>query len=400
MLCLIFFPVISTGQIIWESIYSSSPGFFGDVYFLNQFEGWHTRWSVGSGVYHSTDGGYTWELQVAMNPYCHTVFFLNDTLGWCGTHGEIGRTTNGGISWEFYSNNIDASVRDIVFIDANEGWCIGGNSNAVPYLDEYFICHTADGGINWEVQKYTQAEAYYLNRICAVNSDTLAATGILDTIFVTYDGGSHWTGVTPDSIGRMYGIAYNGQGRFIACGHDSYAKIIISDDFGLSWQTSVLDTICEGTLLDVSFVDPLNGICTGSAGSFITYDGGSSWQYIPTSNTMFSVHFIEPYLVYASAMTYDIYRFVDTGISPPDTIESLRIEIESINPVLSWQSVITDIFGYPIDISNYDLYRGDNPYFAASSTSYIGSADTCNFIDPEVNILSNNNVFYKVKSNR
>ena len=404
LLFITFFPVVSTGQIVWESIYSSSPGLFGDVYFINQLEGWHTKWSTTfDGVYHTTDGGYSWEQQVATGHSCMTVFFLNDSLGWCGTHGQVGKTTDGGNSWDFYSCLVDEQIRDIVFINENEGWCVGGDIYFVPILDRYFISHTTDGGLNWEIQKSTWDDAYYLNRISYANSDTLIATGVLDTIFVTHDAGMHWFGVTPDSINKMNGIAYNDNGRFIACGHNSpptLAKIMTSDDFGLTWQTSVLDTILSGTLADVSFVDSLNGICTGVGGSFITYDGGDSWQFIETPGVMSSVHFIEPYLAYASEVCYDIYRFVDTNISPPDTVNDLQINIESTNPILNWESIESDMFGYPIEISYYDLFRGDSPYFETSPTLYIGSTDTCFFNDQEISVISNNNVFYKVVSNR
>jgi hypothetical protein len=63
------------------------------IHFINDFEGWITS---ANGIYHTTDGGETFEKQTTM-AYCDAVFMLNENEGYAGGDGGwIYHTTNGG----------------------------------------------------------------------------------------------------------------------------------------------------------------------------------------------------------------------------------------------------------------------------------------------------------------
>jgi photosystem II stability/assembly factor-like uncharacterized protein len=166
-----------------------------DVYFIDE----KTGWMVGEfgKIYHTTDGGMTWEEQQntllghgiddALNlPALFGVRFANATHGVAvGIEGKIVQTTDGGKTWAFTAEDLSvfstdplygihllgdgkgwivgaagrvlqlrngdwknaplgapltAWLRSVDFFDENNGWIVGGYG---------MILHTTDGGKTW-----------------------------------------------------------------------------------------------------------------------------------------------------------------------------------------------------------------------------------------------------------
>jgi photosystem II stability/assembly factor-like uncharacterized protein len=114
----------------------------------------------------------TWDLVYPKYPIVeyHTVFFLDDNIGWVGgERGVIIHTENAGESWEEIENNVNEvlheyaninynyhrelyniNIIDIAFLDKKNGFIV------VLFSDKYNpkysnLLRTKDGGITFEV---------------------------------------------------------------------------------------------------------------------------------------------------------------------------------------------------------------------------------------------------------
>ena len=77
-------------------------------------------------------------------PPLEAIFFLNECTGWVvGANGTIGKTTDGGFSWEARTCDQEQLLA-VHFIDDNNGWAVGGAGA---------VCATTDGGLTWTVEQ-------------------------------------------------------------------------------------------------------------------------------------------------------------------------------------------------------------------------------------------------------
>lgn len=67
------------------------------IFFANEKRGW----IAGDGIWHTSDGGQTWEQQFSLpkSDTFENVTFANDRLGWANTLQAVWRTKDGGKSW-------------------------------------------------------------------------------------------------------------------------------------------------------------------------------------------------------------------------------------------------------------------------------------------------------------
>lgn len=103
-----------------------------DLWFVNAMQGY----AVGEygDDYRTMDGGLTWQEMPALNGG-HTIFFLNDTMGWTRSF----RTVDGGDTWIFMGG-ISLGTMSIFFTDPNTGYAVDGGGQTEM---------TTDGGITW-----------------------------------------------------------------------------------------------------------------------------------------------------------------------------------------------------------------------------------------------------------
>jgi len=149
-----------------------------------------TGWAVGGGsILKTFDGGNNWINLIEVNVWddVSSVFFYDLYKGWISVYGipamsrEIMYTTNGGIVW--FSGNGGCNANSIYFIDANNGWAVGGLSVGCSY----YMCKSIDGGVNWIPQLNVTSET--LNSIYFTDLNTGWAVGNNGTILHTTNGG-------------------------------------------------------------------------------------------------------------------------------------------------------------------------------------------------------------------
>ncbi len=135
----------------WDIIYEGKNQFFGihEIFFINNSIGW----AVGEmpsqkyGIIKTSNGGKTWqedslpELTYRLGPnrqasIIFSIDFINDTLGWLtctddqssrNQHGYILITTDGGKTWEQQHLARENKIYDIVAMDNNNAWAVGGD---------------------------------------------------------------------------------------------------------------------------------------------------------------------------------------------------------------------------------------------------------------------------------
>jgi hypothetical protein len=136
----------------WTVVPLKSVGLLGFQFSL--LPNLHVR-AAGSRYCESVDGGKIWTCRPPIDqPYDDAVFFVDDDYGWVGG-GEIGSkasgwvqvTTNGGQHWSGRTLNSPWPVREIHFVNRQNGWAVGGN-----WLQKVGgIYSSKDGGHTWSL---------------------------------------------------------------------------------------------------------------------------------------------------------------------------------------------------------------------------------------------------------
>lgn len=226
----------------WKPLPLTTSADFRDLYFVDPLHGW----IVG--------GGY-------------------DIPG-----GLIGRTSDGGKSWQFSSGILSTDPRAtglkvgaVHFFDPRRG---------VAATDGGKVYATADGGDNWgEVRSWTGATDYLFD-LDFIDDRTGWAVG-LDGVLQTVDGGRHWSPLARRTKeGRIAGraIVFVNRNRGWLIGQ--HATALSSWDGGRTWMQAELPFPKNERpdFWDVFFVDSREGWITGEEGTLLhTRDGGKSW---------------------------------------------------------------------------------------------------------------------------
>jgi photosystem II stability/assembly factor-like uncharacterized protein len=153
--------------------------------------------AVGAGtgpvIVRSSDGGNTW--QSGTFPSLATEFngvqFVDATTGWVvGNFNVILKSTDGGQTWKAQTNgipNFQNNLFGVSFADANNGWAVGA-------IGELF--HTANGGQTWTSQNaHVPMSGGMPDSLYAVHAVSADVAWIAGFGFVarTTDGGQTWT---------------------------------------------------------------------------------------------------------------------------------------------------------------------------------------------------------------
>ena len=208
-LLILFSPALSFSQIgNWIEL-PNAPIVtrFNDIQFLNENQGWAVNgWGQ---IYHSPDGGETWEMQFEQtNSHFRSVGFFDELNGWVGNvgEGEFGATdsTNlyftedGGVSW-FPFNDFTGPLP--------KGLCgIQVISDSVLYAvgrvrGPGFFVKTLDKGVSWTSYSFNQyVSVAGLIDLHFFSPDTGFIVGLTDAdhnqsrgiVLKTTDGGETW----------------------------------------------------------------------------------------------------------------------------------------------------------------------------------------------------------------
>ena len=271
-------------------------------------------------VYHTNNGGTTWveqssgaeELEVSLT----SVDFVDALHGWAAgfptrsdlTGGFVFHTSDGGLTWERQEpGDFYAPLWDIHFIDPNRGYAVGFN-----YAGAWGppVWRTLDGGTTWESVRMDRHDSEGLFGV-AVNGDQVIALGDHDyqaTSTRAWDS-CEWTFPEPSCYDCecLFEQSYNNthyqfQDVYFtdsetgwAVGSRSFLPeiwgqvILATQDGGENWEVQLeqapnLDTLFSYFRLDgVYFVDAQNGWAVGKSES-LSISGGFHNLILHTSN--------------------------------------------------------------------------------------------------------------------
>lgn len=247
----------------------------------------------------STDGGSTWSFTQVKNfsqSDFRSIYAFNEReaiIANAGAPAYILRTDDGGTTWSVvYQNNDTAAFFDgIDFWNDKQGMIYGD-----PIKGRMLLLTTPDGGKSWKelpvknrpmLQKGEASFAASGTNIhCLKKNKIIIATGgKVSRLFVSDDKGKHWSvRNTPILQGQstqgIFSFAYNNKTLVIVGGdykNDSLAiyNVFYSGNDGKTWKTPVTNT--RGYRECVLFIDNNKVIALGPSGVDFSKTGGTNW---------------------------------------------------------------------------------------------------------------------------
>ncbi|MEW6442196.1 MAG: YCF48-related protein [bacterium] len=194
-------------------------------------------------------------------------FFLDEKQGWvCGDRGAVYHTSDGGLTWEKQTLDTNDPLAGISFCNTDVGWVVGKKG---------IVFHTVDGGKTWNPESTPKDK--YLLTVEAVSPEKCWAAGDWGTILYTEDGGRTWTDKSYAKDMVIYSIEFKGESEgWMAC---EFGTVLHTRNGGKSWTEQ--NTGSKATLFGVSFSSDKEGVAVGLGGVIVrTEDGGETWQEI------------------------------------------------------------------------------------------------------------------------
>jgi photosystem II stability/assembly factor-like uncharacterized protein len=196
------------------------------VSFVSPLEGWvagqHISIPHDRTVFHTIDGGLTWDLPFNHNALFIDVQFVDRLHGWLQSASSLQRrTTDGGLSWQDvtlpdHPLRGSPSVKEMSYADSSIGWVVGGGG---------YIAKTIDGGQTWALQPFPDPK-FNAFAVHVMSTSELRVVGQdAQRRNVTYhstDGGNTWarqmigfdqnvlTSITAQPSGNVWAAGFRG----------------------------------------------------------------------------------------------------------------------------------------------------------------------------------------------
>ncbi|MCO6450433.1 MAG: DNRLRE domain-containing protein, partial [Caldilineales bacterium] len=234
-------------------------------------------------LYHTSDGGQTWEQQVAANNSpVWDLAMVTTQVGYLGGNPKMFYTNDGGATWKQSVTPGDNAHVDISMINATDGWAA---------LRNYSYRFTTSGGQLWtRVIEPVLSEGNYI----AVQALDDNQDGAVDKAWLVGCGGP----------------LVNEECK-------PFGKVAFTEDGGVTWKYQSLP---DGTppLNDIFMFNALNGWLAGNAGSLLyTSNGGTSWDPVqsglPDWANVLSLDFLDDASGFGVTWGGVIIRFTGPG---------------------------------------------------------------------------------------
>src|SRR5690606_16093014 len=257
--------------------------------------------------YRTTDGGQTWEtvwdLQGVIAAICGLDAVGESTIYGCGAYFEpafIIKSTDSGQTWDVIDMSAYAtSLVEVLFIDEQNGFAAGGNTNGGVILK------TTNGGQTWSEIYNTGTPGELVWKMQILHSNPNVMFGSVQS-FEPFDG-----------------------------------KLIKSTNGGQTWiSRNVPDPMIQG----VGFITENHGWMGGHGSGFLeTFDGGQTWNDMGFGWSLNRFQVFNENLVYCSGQ--GIYKFTDNlsvnDVPPTEIPNDLDIQIAP-NPIEDQLNVSID----------------------------------------------------------
>lgn len=226
---------------------------------------------------------------------------VNNKVAWvCGGKGTVGKTTDGGETWQF-QKILDASkseIRDVQAWDDKAAIVLSVTGPAQ-------ILKTTDGGANWiTVFTATNSETFLDGFAFWDKNKGIAYGDPINghfEILTTVDGGDTWQQLAVEHAPKAanYEAAFASSGTGICVGKKGKvwfgtggdaSNVFVSEDYGMTWkhhETHIVHGTSSKGINSLVFIDDNIGVAVG--GDFkapeiteknysVTTDGGATWH--------------------------------------------------------------------------------------------------------------------------
>jgi photosystem II stability/assembly factor-like uncharacterized protein len=244
-------------------------------------------WMVGElgRIFHTADGGETWERQDAgtKRPFL-AISCIDARTAWiAGKEGIVYGTTDGGATWTLARTGSTRHVFSLAFASRERGHGVG---------DFGTMIHTEDAGRTWTVMpvppEVQLPESAYdtgvdpgdinLYAMSYADPDHLWVVGEFGTIMASTDGGRTFQQQHAPIESTLSGVHFVDLQHGWAVGID--ATILRTQDGGATWSAET-PPIMQRSFYDV-VVSGQQGWIVGSSGTILrSTDGGGSWMVVP-----------------------------------------------------------------------------------------------------------------------
>jgi len=255
------------GGSLWSVTQADTTVDFNSVQFINDSVGYICGTSSLNGVgkfFKTTDSGSSWNLIFSDTGYMKTVYFINDSVGFCSSYLKLFKTTNAGNNWT--QLNLNYSFHSIVFTNDSTGYFFSNGINQPVFK-------TTDTG-----QSFTQVyggwytTAFESSYFISDNTGYACAwySAILEK---TTDGGATWSKMDSAFVPECSDVFFvNGNtGYYVKRGSGMFT-IRGTNNGGAAWTTQLSGT---GTLNKFYFTDSLHAVAVGDNGKiYKTNNGG------------------------------------------------------------------------------------------------------------------------------
>ncbi|MBS1493404.1 MAG: T9SS type A sorting domain-containing protein [Bacteroidetes bacterium] len=316
-------------------------GFVNHVNFLDNQNAWAPS---GYYFYKSTNGGVNWtELGNGagywITPYSSS--FINSQTGYAvGTFSFIGntylmKTTNSGSNWEYINiHNENINLKFINFINSSTGFCIGELGS---------IFKTTNAGENW-IPYFSLNTSKSFYNVQFLNSLTGYARNYPNEVLKSTDGGNTWNVNIPLGSSNIYSLSFADVNTGWASGPQG--ALYKTTNGGQNWLT--LNFGINSDFNYIYFINQQTGwaMVNTSGVLYKTTNGGENW-FQGYQNATSKLQFLNASTGFMAG-TFNTYITIDGGISFQAITPSIPLMISNsvsfINPQTGWVCNSNQVF--------------------------------------------------------
>ena len=271
LLLISFLLFAGTVKSQWFPQFSDEHQYYNTMFFVDSLNGWVGGYLYDSNAFilKTNDGGESWNQSSIASP-ASSIYFINDSIGFCATFDGVYKANNGGNNWTpVYQDSLH--YNSIQFINENIGWAAGYN------LYDSYLIKTENSGVTWN--KYLVANGIRDPRMEMINE----LTGFIisldeNNIWKTSDGGETWSVVNKNPYeNQLFNLSFSDENTGFICGINN---LLYSNDGGDTWEKKFIPiTFCTNIQSRENYIW-IAGFGFSYSAIIFSDDNGNNWTPI------------------------------------------------------------------------------------------------------------------------